>query len=389
MEGVTVKAAAHVDPAALQAAAHIVDVMLDGRKDIAECMADVGAGMLIVPKDDYITDLPEYAHLKGKVDYKDPGRERPFDGPNAVIRGQGGHREQPMASSAEEYLLRTPIDPRVTAHEYAHSIQNLCFSPEDHSKWNAFYETARQVNAFPGAYAMLDIYEFFAVLSTAYLDASLELGNRDSMRSDLSADLPGVWNFLEEIYGVITPIPDSDPRYARYRTEEGDLSPWRIHIGWTYKDEELGYSIKVPRGWRENPYEGQSDATAEFAAFFSHTAGGYLGIRAGPLPNRDSLGPFAKGTRDGWLDWNSKNSLAFKIQSFEERRNGSRESWFMTFLIQPSAEKCPEDAMALFTLSSQYDEKPKVFTLIGGICQNSYGYDSLRRDLLEMLISFD
>ena len=295
---------------------------------------------------------------------------------------------QPMASSAEEYLLKNPIDPNVTVHEYAHSIQNLCFSPEDHSRWNTFYEAARQADAYPGAYAMLDTYEFFAVLSTIYLGATHELGDRADVRSDLSADFPGLWSFLEDIYGVVTAIPDTDPRYARYRTEDGDLFPWRIHLGWTYEDDRLGYSINVPAGWRELPDEGESGARSDFAIFFSHPGGGYLGIRARPLPNRYSLRPFAEGTRDGWVDWNSKNSLMFEIDSFEERQNGDRESWFMAYCIHSSAGKCPEDVMALFTLSSQYDEKPNVFTLIGGICRDYHGYDALRQQVLEMLASF-
>ena len=125
MEGVTVKAAAHVDPAALQAAAHIMDVMLDGRADIAECMANAGAGMLIIPKDDPLTSLPEYSHWKGK---SDPNAGRSYD---EIIRGSGGHPQPGHpddAATDETHLLWTPPDPEVTAHEYAHSIQNFCFT---------------------------------------------------------------------------------------------------------------------------------------------------------------------------------------------------------------------------------------------------------------------
>ena len=387
MEGVTVKAAAHVDPAALQAAAHIMDVMLDGREDIAECMADAGAGMLIVPKDDYITALPEYAHLKGKVDYTDPTRERPYDGPNAVIRGQGGHPGQPNASSSEEYLLRSPIDPINSAHEYAHSVQNICFTSEDEAKWSAFYDAARQVNAFPDAYAMLTIYEFWAVLSTVYLDASYELGHRAEVRSLLETDLPGIWNFLKAVYGVITPTPDSNPRYPRYRTAHGDMLPWWIHTRGTYEDDELGYSIDVPPGWR-GISDPDSLARSHSAMFFSHPGSAYLLVRASPLPNRDSLRSFAERIRDGWAEHGAKNSLMFEIDSFEERRNQGSETWFMAYSGQANAENCPEDVVVLFTLSSQYDEKQYAFTLMGGVCQNAYGYEARRQDLLDMFASF-
>ena len=204
VKGITVKAAAHVDPAALQAAAHIMDVMLDGREDIATCMAEAGAGMLIVPKDDPLTSLPDYAHLKGG---KDPKAGRSYD---EIIRGLGGAPDQPDASTDETHLLWTPPNPEVTAHEYAHSIQNICFTTEDHANWDALYDVARRANPFPptfaGKYAMLDKDEFWAVLSNVYLGADhvLDPGNRAKIRSVLESDVPGVWNFLEEIYGVVT-----------------------------------------------------------------------------------------------------------------------------------------------------------------------------------------
>ena len=367
-----------------------MDVMLAGREDIAVCMANAGAGMLIVPKDDPLTSLPEYSHWKGK---SDPNAGRSYD---EIIRGSGGH-PQPNhpddAATDETHLLWMPPDPEVTAHEYAHSIQNFCFTPEDDAKWDALYDAARQADSLPknfaGWYAMLNRHEFWAVLSNVYLGADrvLDPGNRAKVRALLETEVPGIWDFLEEIYGVIvTPTPEPGLVYVHYGIEGGETFPWRTYVGGTYEDDELGYSIDVPPGWVEIPHERRHPS---FAASFRHAQGGGLQVSAVPLRSRGSLRSFAEGTRDGWLEGHSKNSQMFEIDSFEERRDEGRESWIMTFRRQAHPVHCPvEDAMMLFTLSSQYEDKPYVFTLRSGVCQNSNLYDFQRQDLLDMFDSF-
>ena len=385
VEGVTVKAAAHVDPAALQAAAHIMDVMLDGREDIAECMADAGAGMLIIPKDDPLTSLPEYSHWKGKAD---PKAGRSYD---EIIRGSGGHPAPDHPNNAatdETHLLWTPPDPEVTAHEYAHTIQNTCFTQEDDTKWNSLYDTARQLSLFPdtfaGRYLMLDPEEFWAMLSNVYLGADrvLNPGNRAKVRSLLETNVPGVWDFLEEIYGVLTtPTPDEGSLYVHYGIEGGETFPWRTYVGGTYEDDEFGYSIDVPPGWVDYP---NKRTRPDFAMYFRQGSA-YLDISAVRLPNRDRLRSFAEGIRDRWLEG---DSLMFEIDSFEGRREKGRESWLMIFRSQYSARNCPEDGMALIALSSSYDDKPYVFILRSGTCRDSQAQDRRRQDLLDMFASF-
>ena len=382
VEGVTVKAAAHVDPAALQLAAHMIDVMLDGREDIPECMADAGAGMLIIPIGDPMTSLPEYAHLKGG---KDPLLGRSYDD---TIRGLGGSIGLPNASTDEGYLLWTPPDPEVTAHEYAHSIHTLCFTSEDNARWNDFYDTARQANVFPGAYSMLTVYEFWAVLSNVYLGADriFENGHRYEVRSILEREVPGVWEFLEEIYGlVITPTPEPGLLYVRYGIENGEAFPWRTQVGGTYEDDELGFSIDVPPAWYRIP---DQDRHPDLAAVLRHPQGGYLDISATPLPNRNSLRSFAERIRDGMLEWTAKNFLMFEIDSFQEMREEGREFWYMTYRQQGTAEHCLEEGTALITLSSQYGQKPNVFVLRGTTCEVYLAYEFQRRDLLDMIASF-
>lgn len=363
-----------------------MDLMLEGREGIAECMADAGAGMLIIPKDDPLTSLPDYSHWKGRAD---PKAGRSYD---EIIRGSGGHPQPGHPNSAatdEAHLLWTPPDPEVTAHEYAHTIQNTCFTQEDDTKWNALYDTARQLSLFPDSFAarylMLDPHEFWAMLSNVYLGADrvLDPGNGARIRSLFETNVPGVWDFLEEIYGVIvTPTPDTGSLYVHYGLEGGETFPWRTYVGGTYQDDTFGYSIDVPPGWVDYP---DRRTRPDFSMYFRQGSA-YLEISAVPLPNRDGLGSFAEGLRDRWQEDRSRDFLMFEIDSFEEQREG--ESWLMTYRSQYSARNCPEDGMALIALSSHYDDKPYVIILKSGTCRNSQGQARRHQDLLDMFASF-
>ncbi len=204
VKDVVIKAKDTVDPDALYAAGDIVGAMLSGRQDIADCMANVGAGLAIIPKDDYVTTLPEFSYLKGTSDFTG----RPRD--SFAIRGLGAVKGQPVSSTSEEQLLGLPRDQYphnrfphiglITVHEFAHGIQNLCFTQSDWELWEGFYDTELQAGIFPGTHMMHDVYEFFAVLSTAYFEVTDEIG-RDAGRSTVASDFPDVYESLEEIYG--------------------------------------------------------------------------------------------------------------------------------------------------------------------------------------------
>ena len=217
VKGVDVKATGNVDPNALLVAGVIVDVMLSGREGIADCMANVGGDLAIVPKDEHITTLPEYAWLKGRSDFTGRTYE------SFLIRGLGGVRGNPVSSASEESLLsldvaeyphnRFPFDALIAVHEYAHGIQNLCFTREDHDKWNAFYTSAMQAGIFPGTHMMNDVMEFFAVFSTAYFEVTDEIG-RGADRSTVELAYPDIFQSLEEIYGGAVLPPEL--RMRRY-----------------------------------------------------------------------------------------------------------------------------------------------------------------------------
>ena len=204
VKGVVIKAKDTVDSAALYAAGDIVSTMLSGRRDIANCMANVGAGLAIIPKDEFVTTLPEFSYLKGTSDFT--GRSRD----SFAIRGLGAVKGQPVSATSEEQLLGLPIDqyphnrfPRtgfITVHEFAHGIHNLCFTQNDWEQWGGFYDAAKQAGIFPGTHMMHNVDEFIAVFSTAYFEVTDEIG-RDAGRSTVESDFPDIFEALEEIYG--------------------------------------------------------------------------------------------------------------------------------------------------------------------------------------------
>jgi hypothetical protein len=217
-KGVEIKSTGKVAPDALYAAGDIVNTMLSGRQDISGCMADVDAGLAIIPKDEYVTTLPEFAFLKGRSDFTGRTYE------SFLIRGLGAIKGQPVSATSEEQILglskdqyphnRFPHIGFITVHEFAHGIQNLCFTQSDWEQWGGFYDAALQAGIFPGTHMMHDVHEFFAVFSTAYFEVTDELG-KGVDREMLREDYPEVARSLEDIYGGATLAPELRMRIAR------------------------------------------------------------------------------------------------------------------------------------------------------------------------------
>ena len=198
---VVVKAPESVQPGALQRASGIVNAMLSGRRDIQTCMARTGAQLAVIPRNRYVTDLPEYSHLAGRADFTGRTYE------SFHIRGLGAVKGQPVSSGPEEQLVddfdeHHPVYPYIalsTAHEFAHAIQNLCFNDQDHQTWDSFYAEALEAGIYPGTHMMANVEEFFAVLSTAYFEVTTELASEPD-RARLAEDYPEIVKALDDIY---------------------------------------------------------------------------------------------------------------------------------------------------------------------------------------------
>lgn len=200
-ESVWIKASGQVDPRVLYAAADRVERMLARvRPGIPDCLADAGAALAIYPSDSYVTELPEFAALKGRLD--DTGY--PYD----EFRGLGAIPGQPVSGIPEENLLALLSDAGawadVTIHEFAHSIHNLCFDSAEHLHIEALFDRAKRLGRFEDAYAMTNVEEFFAVFATLYFNATWELsefGMPGSWgRFALLQRVPDVHAFMESIF---------------------------------------------------------------------------------------------------------------------------------------------------------------------------------------------
>lgn len=201
--GVLIKAAASVDPDALSAAGDVIGWMLDtSRQDVAQCMADMSAGLAIIPTEEHVTSLPEFAVLSGEGDFTG----RTYD--SFDIRGLGAVRGQPVSATSEESLLGATRNLNITVHEFAHAIENLCFTPADDEKWGAYYAAALEANRYPGTHAMHDVDEFFAVFSSSYLGVTDELGDRSTSRDLIRTEFPDIFESLKETYGSPGPPPE-------------------------------------------------------------------------------------------------------------------------------------------------------------------------------------
>ena len=232
VEDIIVKASGRVRTVSMYHVADVIEMMtLSLREDIHECLVTAGAGVAISPLGEYITVLPEFAPQRGK----------PWE--NAA--GLGAVKGQPVSGVTEASTLGG--SPDVTVHEFAHAVQNLCFTRDEHEEWNRFYSEAQRASLFPGAYGMTNSDEFFAVFSESYFEEPHMIQDRwthddELTRQELSMDLPEIFAFLERIYPGFEVDPNAAPTSA-FRTgyydrialtEHGyivDFGPTRIEVG--------------------------------------------------------------------------------------------------------------------------------------------------------------
>ena len=203
VNGIVVKASDDVVPEAMYRAAATVDAMMQGRRDLGECMRVSDAALAIIPEKEWVTTLPEFQWLSGE----EVADGRPYDG--FIIRGLGAVQGQPVSATSEENLLRRPQihDPLhfldITIHEFAHAIENLCFNPRDRQRLTALYQSVVDSGVIRGSYAATNEDEFFAIFTTVYFNATNELSPVAKDQDHLEEDFPDLYDFLWELYGTV------------------------------------------------------------------------------------------------------------------------------------------------------------------------------------------
>ena len=202
--GILVKTPDAVDPRALDVAADTVRLMLGHRQDIARRMAEAGAALAIIPKGSYITEIPELAYLRGRLD----PNGNPYD--SFTVRGAGGIPEQPTTVTSEENLLDLEEDwtrfwaEDITIHEWAHAIENLGFDHNARREWRELFDRAREAGLWPGTFAMAvdGGREFFAELSQSFFDVNNEIGGPEDLYTEGQTGIQAeIFSALEDVYG--------------------------------------------------------------------------------------------------------------------------------------------------------------------------------------------
>ena len=193
--GILIKAPESVAPRALLEAQRIITILLKHiRLDIRERLVSKKASLAIIPRNQFVTSLPEFSYLSGRLDING----NPYD--SFRIRGLGAKR-QPVTATSEENLLKLPDDPfraeDITVHEFAHAIMNLGFSPNDLLRIDRLYQEALSKGRFQGCFAMARVDEFWAELTQSFFSVNNEIGGPEQIsEGDLDS-----YRFLELIYG--------------------------------------------------------------------------------------------------------------------------------------------------------------------------------------------
>ncbi len=186
-------------PKAQQEAEAVVKQVAN-RADIQQAMFKQKVTLVIIPADKKMTDLPEFASLKGK---------KTFDGRVwDDVRGSGGTRlpdGRLVVGVCEENLAKLPSDSyggnySVTMHELAHSLQNYCLPKAEAQSITQAYE-ARKAAGGPWTeqYGSSNEMEYFAQGTNAWFGRNNPVGQNGA--AWVKANDPALAAALQKIYG--------------------------------------------------------------------------------------------------------------------------------------------------------------------------------------------
>jgi hypothetical protein len=200
--GILIRSSAEVDDNALQVAAQKINLMLADIPNARHNLAQWGAEIHIISKNQQTSDLPEFRDQKGVSYVDNTGITTNID---ARTRGMGGI----YTSCGEENLLNLPGDryaggSDICTHEFAHNIMFYGLGDSLSKKIDLQYKSAMKKGLWPGAYASVNAGEYWAELSMWYFGAHGEFlkGTRlpDAGPDGLKAYDPEGYALLASIY---------------------------------------------------------------------------------------------------------------------------------------------------------------------------------------------
>jgi alpha-glucosidase len=174
-------------------------MMLSNLPSVRVKLADAGAELHIIGRDQVTTDLPEWRHDKGKPLAEYGGLTR-----DQRTRGMGGL----MTSCGEENLLRLERDRYrgrdICVHEFAHNILGHGASREFRQKVREQHQRSLDRGRWVSSYAGSNFDEFFAELTMWYFGTHGDLGMKGTKpgngREGLKAYDPEAFGLLDDFY---------------------------------------------------------------------------------------------------------------------------------------------------------------------------------------------
>lgn len=227
--GYPIVSSERVNDYALKEAAYLVDLLLAKRPNLRRVMAENGSRLIVIGKDEFTTDIPEYKDLKPK-DYWD-----------ARARGLGGSTTDPVCSCGEENLLAYPGDPYhaecILIHEFAHNIHLrglLRTDPTFDSRLKKTYQEAMEKKLWLGKYASVNSREYFAEGVQSWFNNNRPPDhdhNHVDTRKELREYDPQLAALCEEVFGdtVLTytkPATRLEGHLEGYDPEEAPSFEW-------------------------------------------------------------------------------------------------------------------------------------------------------------------
>jgi hypothetical protein len=196
-EGIEFLASTNISAAAVKRAQEIVRAMVSKAPEIRARMAAEGFKVEIIGKDQVISDLPDYANLKGKKTFDG----RSFD---TGTRGVGGKNR---CSIGEENLLCLPDQhytrEDILVHEFSHSMMSN-MDAELAAAVDAAFRNAVDKSLYPAKiYMMANKNEYWAEGTQAWFDVTVrkDVNGGINTRGAVKEHDPDLAAVLEKVYG--------------------------------------------------------------------------------------------------------------------------------------------------------------------------------------------
>ena len=173
-QGIPIRAHAKVEDAALLEAHRRLARLLAKLPVATENLADAGAEIHVIGKNQQTSDLPYLRHWRGKP-YETRGDQ--VQTIDTRTRGIGGLQ----ASCGEENLLKLPSDRYkdhrdICSHEFAHTLLHFGLSPDVQTMVREQFQKSTAKGLWKTAYASTNHHEFFAELTMWYVGSRGDYG---------------------------------------------------------------------------------------------------------------------------------------------------------------------------------------------------------------------